>query len=265
MEWTGIIDIHAHMGFIRGREYTVRETRDRMDKNGIERSVVLHFMSGLVDRDDFIKANDYVKSAVDNHPERFIGMCVVTPVHGSFAIEEIERCIEKGFTGLKFHPGKHGPYSLRNPIVDQIMRRVEASGMVVFIHSDFNSPFSNPYEVAALAAKFPNVKIILGHMGLDPDHYHMVPDIVKQIPNIYLDTSQTPDNPEWVFVSPIQKIGRERVLFGSDSHIISPEVGIKKLKVAVEMFGLGESDARAIMRENAISLLKGAPNANLTH
>jgi predicted TIM-barrel fold metal-dependent hydrolase len=263
MEFKGIIDIHAHMGFIYGREYDVEQTIERMDRNGIERAVVLHFMTGLVDSEDFQRGNDYVKAAMDAHPERFVGMCVVSPIHGEFAVEEFERCLDKGFSGLKFHPGKHGPYTLRSKVVERLLERVAETGALLFIHSDFNSPHCNPYEVVTLASAFPNAKIVLGHMGLDQDHYHLVPEIVQKTPNVYLDTSQTPDNPELVFVAPMKKLGDGRLLFGSDGHMLSPEVNLRKLEVAMELYGLSEAEARAILRDNAVKLLSGVPNARM--
>lgn len=260
MEFKNIIDIHAHMGFIRGREYSVDQTVERMDRNGIERAVVLHFMTGLVEREDFRRGNDYVKTAMATHPERFIGMCVVSPIHGEFALEEFERCLDNGFSGLKFHPGKHGPYTLRSKVVERLVERVGEIGALLFIHSDFNSPHCNPYEVVTLASAFPDAKIVLGHMGLDQDHYHLVPEIVRNTPNVYLDTSQTPDNPELVFVAPAKKLGQGRLLFGSDSHMISPEVNLRKLEVAMELYGLSEVEARAIVHDNAVKLLSDVPN-----
>jgi predicted TIM-barrel fold metal-dependent hydrolase len=263
MKFKNIIDIHAHIGFIHGREYGVDQTIERMDRNGIERAVVLHFMTGLVQREDFRRGNGYVKAAMGAHPERFIGMCVVSPLHGEFALEEFERCLEEGFSGLKFHPGKHGPYTLRSKVVERLLERVAETGALLFIHSDFNSPHCNPYEVVTLASAFPRARIILGHMGLDQDHYHLVPEIVRNTPNVYLDTSQTPDNPDLVFVAPTKKLGAGRLLFGSDSHMISPEVNLRKLEVAMEHYGLSEAGARAILHDNAVKLLSGAPNSTM--
>lgn len=263
MKWNGVIDAHLHMGFRQGKEYSPESTIDRMDRNGIERAIVLHFMAGLFEKEDFKRANDYIQSAFQSFPERFIGMCVVSPIHGKFALDEFERCLEIGFGGLKLHPGRHGPYSLRGQVVEQLLERVESSGAVLFIHSDFNNPYCTPYEVALLGERFPKAKIILGHLGLDSGRCHLVPSIVERTPNIFLDTSQTPDNPETVFVAPVKKLGKKRLLFGSDGHLFSPEVNLKKLEVAMKHYDLSESDAQAIVRDNALSLLSDVPNVKL--
>jgi predicted TIM-barrel fold metal-dependent hydrolase len=80
---------------------------------------------------------------------------------------------------------------------------------------------------------------------------------------VYLDTSQTVDHPEAVYVAPTKKLGIHRVLFGSDAPVISPEVNIKKLEVAVELFGLAPEAARAIVWENAVTMLKGVPHVSV--
>jgi predicted TIM-barrel fold metal-dependent hydrolase len=260
MNWKDIIDLHSHIGFYRGTEYTPDDWLRRMDRNGIGRAMVLHFMSGLVERQDFVQANDYVRKAVHSHLDRFIGMCVVSPLHGRFATEEFDRCVENGFSGLKLDPAKHGPFSLRTEVVRELMHKAESHNIIVFIHSDFNSPVCTPYEVVALAASFPNVKMILGHFGLDQERCMLVPSIVRETGNLYLDTSQTPDNPKAIYISPVEEVGIRRLVFGSDAPLISPEVNLKKLEVAMDLYHLRIEDARAILRDNACSLLARVPN-----
>jgi predicted TIM-barrel fold metal-dependent hydrolase len=234
-----------------------------MDRNGISRAVVCPFVTGLLDRADFRRANDYVIGAVKDCPERLVGMCTLTPLHGAFAVEEFRRCLDRGLSGIKLHPGRHGHYSLADSAMDLVMREVEATGAFVFIHSDFASKVCSPYEIVALARAFPRVKIVLGHFGLDQDMCGRTPAIVQDAPNVYLDTSQTADRPEAIFVSSTARLGASRVLFGSDAPVISPEVNLKKLAVAVEDFHLAPDAAEAILRGSAERLLAGVPNVTV--
>jgi predicted TIM-barrel fold metal-dependent hydrolase len=263
MAWSDIFDIHSHIGYYAGKEYPAAAALDRMDRNGIQRAVICSFVTGLIDRDDFRRANDYVIAAVRAHPDRFVGMCALTPVHGNAAVDELRRCLSQGLSGVKLHPDKHGLYSLAGPAMAALMREVEASGAVVFTHADFNSKVCNPHEVVLLARAFPKVRIIMGHFGLDQDLVGRVPAIVEPVPNLFLDTSQTVDHPEAVFVTPTTRLGRHRVLFGSDAPVISPEVNLKKLEVAVELFGLTPEVVRAILWDNALQLLSGVPNVRV--
>ncbi len=262
-KWTDIFDIHSHIGVYQGKEYPLANALARMDRDGISRAVVCPFVTGLLDHDQFRRANDYIISALKECPERLVGMCTVTPAHGDFAIEEFHRCLRGGVSGIKMHPDLHGRYSLGGAVMEQLMAEVEATGVFMFIHSDFNSKVCSPYEIVALARIFPKAKIILGHFGLDQDLCTRVPSIVKETPNVYLDTSQTADQPEAIFVSSTAQLGANRVLFGSDGPTLNAEVNLKKLAVAVECFNLAPAVAEAILRGNAVRLLCGVPNVRV--
>jgi hypothetical protein len=264
MTWEDVFDTHSHIGFYRGKEYSLQDALGRMDRNRISRAVLCSFVTGLLDREDFSRANDYVIRAVKACSERLVGMCALTPAHGEFAVDEFQRCLDLGLSGIKLHPDKHGAYSLAGPVMEQLMQMVESTGAFVFIHSDFSSKVCSPYEIVALARAFPKAKILLGHFGLDQELCGRVPSIVEHVPNVYLDTSQTADHPEAIFVSSTAKLGAGRVLFGSDAPVISPEVNLKKLEVAVEVFHLPPDIAEAIVRKNAIRLLSGAPNVRVS-
>ncbi len=263
MPWDRVFDIHSHIGHYRGKEYRAADALRRMDRNRISRAVVCTFVSGLIDRDDFRRANDYVIAAVREHRDRFVGLGAVTPAHGPFAVEEFLRGLDTGLSGVKLHSDKHGMYSLAGEGTANLMREVEAKGALTFIHSDFSSKTCSPYQIVETARAFPEAKILMGHFGLDPEQCGHVPAIAKDVPNLYLDTSQTVDNPEAVFVASSRQVGVERVLFGSDAPVISPEVNLKKLEVAVELFGLAPETARAIAWENAAAMLKGVPNVTV--
>jgi hypothetical protein len=263
MKWKGVFDIHSHIGSRKGKEYSANDALKRMDLNHIERAVVCHFIGGFLDREDFRRANDYIIEAVKSHPDRFLGLCVLTPVHGNFALEEFKRCLDLGLSGIKLHPDKHGLYSLSGPMIEALMVEVESTGAFVFIHSDFHSKVCSPYDITDLARSFPKAKILMGHFGLDQDLCEKIPSIVEHTPNVFLDTSQTVDHPEAIFVSSTEKLGPGRVLFGSDAPIISPEVNLKKLEVAMDYYHLAPNVAQAIVRDNALRVLSGVPNARV--
>ncbi len=258
-----VFDIHSHIGYYAGKEYTAEQALRRMDKNGIRRAVVCTFVTGLIDREDFRRANDYIIRAVHMHPDRLVGSCALTPVHGAFTLEEFRRCLDEGLSGVKLHPEKHGLYSLAGAPMGQLMTAVEAANSFVFIHSDFNSKVCSPHEVVAMAQRFPAAKVLLGHFGLDQDLVGQVPRIVKPAGNVYLESSQTVDHPEAVYVNSTKQLGADRVLFGSDAPVISPEVNLRKLEVAEELFGLDPQVGQAIRWDNAIRFLAGAPNVRV--
>lgn len=255
-----VVDVHNHVGEFRGVWGLLRQTPEellkRMDKNGIDVSVIFPFPSGLMLHEDFRSANDYILNGAKEDPKRLIPFCTVTPMHGQFAVDEMKRCAEMGAKGIKLYPPGHGFYPLDSPLMDPIMTEAQRLGLVVLTHSDFNTKICTPFHAARLAERFPEVPLIVAHFGEDPDVCHWVPDIVERTPNVILDTSCTPDIPESIYILPIEKIGAERVAFGSDTPTVSPEVNLTKLKVAEELYGLTENAKRNILGLTAARILR---------
>jgi predicted TIM-barrel fold metal-dependent hydrolase len=92
-------------------------------------------------------------------------------------------------------------------------------------------------------------------MGMNSDVTFYVADYVKDAPNVYLDTSCTPNEPESVFVVPIRTIPN-RVLFGSDGPTLSVEAELRKLEVAEELYGLTPDEKPVILGGNAAGLFR---------
>jgi len=254
-----VVDVHNHVGKKEGvwgvLSQGASELLARMEKNGIDKAVIFPFVSGLLTHEDFKEANDKIIECVEKYPNRLIGFCTVTPLHGDFALKEIERCASAGLKGIKLYPPGHGFYPLDSSLMDPLMEEAQRLKLVLLTHTDFNTKICTPFHAARLAQRFPSVPIIIAHFGEDPDVCHWVPDIVKHTENVFLDTSCTPDIPESIYVLPVRKIGAERLLFGSDSPTVSPEVNLKKLEVAEELYGLRKEEKRKILGENAQRIL----------
>ena len=67
------------------------------------------------------------------------------------------------------------------------------------------------------------------HMGIDPfvTESLAVPYMVKDVPNVVLETSATTTDPYGVVKAPIEILGPERVMWGSDGGLfnLSPTLG----------------------------------------
>jgi predicted TIM-barrel fold metal-dependent hydrolase len=123
----------------------------------------------------------------------------------------------------------------------------------VIIHTDVDSKVCNPHLALRLAERHPDVPFVFSHMGMNSDVTHFVPGYVAHASNVYLDTSDTPNLPQFVFKTPMSVIP-DRMLFGSDAPTLSPEVELKKLEVAEELYGLTKDEKRKILGENAARL-----------
>jgi len=210
----------------------------------------------MLTHEDFIEDNDYIIKAVKDYPDRFVGFCTVTPLHGRFALDEVRRCVEQGLKGIKLYPPGHGFYMLNHEMIDPLMNLARELDLPVITHTDFNVKICTPYQARILALRHPEVPLIMAHYGGDMDMVCFLPEIVKDTSNLFLECSTTPDLPQIIFSTPSREIGADRLAFGSDTPYVSPEVNLKKLQVAEELYGLSKDDKRKILGETATRILK---------
>ena len=98
-----IFDAHAHIGAdVDGRTMTADGMRDRMEAAGIKKSIVFPLNDPNA-RDDYSGPNDVVWNAYEEYPSSFVPFFRLNP-HLDYD-REFGRCVERGFMGLKLHPG----------------------------------------------------------------------------------------------------------------------------------------------------------------
>ncbi|MBC7091815.1 MAG: amidohydrolase [Nitrososphaeria archaeon] len=254
------IDAHVHVHPLGRKRYgkfpvlTPPEMLlEEMDRNGFDKAVIVN--AGSVVPELMRENNDYVSEVVKKWPNRFIGFAGICPLLGSVAIEELERAVNVlGLKGIKLYP-PHG-YPIDSPIVFPIVEKAISLNIPIVIHSDFQSLFCNPYQIARLASLYPEATLIMAHMGMHPDLFLLTPEIVKPYNNIVLDTSGTPECPEITFVYSIRELGVDRIVFGSDALYFDQALALKKLERAKERWGLTEEEKRHILGENMARILR---------
>jgi hypothetical protein len=228
----------------------------RMDRNGIDKTVICHLILPLWEQEEFTRGNNIIMEAVKKYPNRLAGLCVINPKHGQYAQHEAQRCLASGIRGIKLHPVLHGFYPISGEIVNPIMEIAEEARVPVVTHSDFNATCCTPYEVARLAARFPRVTVVMLHMGIVPEGLAHIPDIVAPVSNLVVDTSLTADLPHGVYVNSVRKLGADRVLFGSDGPFVSIEANLAKLAAAEHTYGLTRQEKRKILSTNAARVFR---------
>ena len=111
-----------------------------------------------------------------------------------------------------------------------------------------------PEDFVPFADEFPEVRLILAHLGCtcdgDPSHQVRAIQLGKR-GNIYVDTSSAqslmPGLVEWA----VHEIGAERILLGSDSPLYS----ISMQRARIDKAEISDHDKRLILRENAERIL----------
>ncbi|MGH2693372.1 MAG: amidohydrolase family protein [Actinomycetota bacterium] len=256
MKGSPVIDIHHHIGVKPGLSYLGSQLVDAMDRGGIDVTVVMHFVSTLHKPDDFARANALVANEVERHPGRLVGAVVVDVLDTDRALDALAGYHAVGFRAVKLHPVFHGYYRIDGGAVDPVAELAGSLGMPVAIHCDFAHAGCSPYAVAALAVRHPQTTFILLHLGLQPELCATTPTIVRDVPNVILDTSQTPDAPDIVFARPIREVGADRVVLGSDGPEFDVVLNLRKLELAVSQHGVGEEHAALVRGMNAARLLR---------
>ncbi len=158
--------------------------------------------------------------------DRFIGCCQVNPRFEQEAVAELEMCVtELGMRALKLMPTYHG-YAATDRILDPIMEKVQELGIPVNIHSgDYNAM---PLQIAALAERYPDVSVIMDHMGY---RLHTAEAVLaaEKCPNIYLGTTIATAEPI-VIKRAVEAVGAERIVFGSNAPGAIPVLCVEAIK-----------------------------------
>jgi len=242
-----IVDAHYHVGIGHDYHQTPDELLLEMDAWGIDRAVICP-----VDRCiavDNREGNDYVLAAAREHPDRFYAFATANPWYGARALQELQRALAEGARGIKLHPPLQG-FLLCDELVYPVLELAADMAVPVFVHTG-TPAFALPVQLAELALRFPQVSLIMGHMGSTDFKSEAIPAALLA-PNIYLDTS-------WILplllTQAAQAVGEDRVIFSSDAPLGSLEVELGCRRAA----NLTERGRARLMGGNILRLLGDVP------
>lgn len=178
---------------------------------GIDRVVVL----SIANRPEHIAFNDWYAELGRKHEE-------IVPF-GSIHIEndpaELERFPELGLRGIKLQPNAQRFYPDDRRMFP-IYKRAADLGLIVSFHAGdeedgVKGTFSQPKQFVDVIRSFPNLTIVLAHLGGYRTWANV--DCVIGYDNVYFDTAYLPGKiDDELFVSLAKRIGFDRILFGTD-------------------------------------------------
>jgi len=236
---TRVIDAHAHVGRFgswANVSCSAEELLDKMDASCVEKAVL------------FAPDNSLVRRAVRMHPKRFVGYVWPNP-HDVGALSLVKESVRRwGFKGIKLHPLVHAFL----PTDEEVRPIIEFAGkerIPVAIHSG-HPPFSLPWSIGELAELYPDVRIVMLHMGHGHGVYIQAAiNTAKKHDNIILETSGVSMHSK--IKEAVKEVGEGRVVFGSDYPFHDYSVELQKVYVA----GLTEGEKELVLYENAKRLL----------
>ena len=200
-----IIDGHSHVTL------PVEEHISTMDKAGVDKTVLfsttfhpetsenfdqisgsINFLNDLLagKKGSMLEARKRAVSelagAMEQYPDRYIGFGAV-PVGLDLqeTLQYVDDVICKNsLAGMgEFTPGNGQIHLMKNIFCASR----EFNNLPVWIHAFFPLTFQDINEIAALALDYPKTPVILGHLG--GCNWLETISLVKEIPNLYLDTS----------------------------------------------------------------------------
>ena len=265
-----VIDIHTHIfDPVRSPTSSIpHPSKEQLAKMvrlaryyGIGRLVMLGNATGMLTGHDpptrmVSDINTYTLRAMARYPDTFVGFCYLNPANPvSFTEEEVDRCIVAGgMRGIKLWVA----VKATDERLDPIMARAQELRVPILHHTWYKATKmgpqeSTPADLADLARRWPEVTIILAHLGGGRERG--VLDIVDAA-NLLYDTSGSQSEAGLVEYA-VRRLGPERIVYGSDWPIRDFGTQIGRVLAA----DLSDEDKELILCSNAARVLslEGTP------
>jgi len=222
------------------REAALTELFQNEDAAGIEYAVVMPSPTP--------KPDNRALYETAGHQRRAILCCQVNPNEGAAALQEIKQAAtEWGMRVLKIMPAIYQVH-LTGKVAQTLMTTARDHGLVVNIHS--GSEISHPLAIGALCRRFPDVTVLMDHMG----YREWVGDAIEAArdnPNLYLGTTIASFEPTTVERA-VRELGPERVIYGSNWPNLYSDLAVE----AIRRQKLG-SEAEALIFGGNLSRILG--------
>jgi len=203
--------------YLTSETYSVEMMLRDMDKAGVDMAVGCS-LGQMID-------NDYTAGVMRQYPDRIIGFGQVNP-RVADATDIVRKGKEVyGLPGLKLHPTMHGYHVVDHGLLDPVFEVCDALGILVLFNA-LDDPFVSPLGIEEIARGFPNVPVLIAHMGTVWNVMEAVM-VAKRNSNIYLETSST----QLIEVrTAYREVGADKIVMGTDWPGSDFELG--RLKIA---------------------------------
>ncbi|WP_348753527.1 amidohydrolase family protein [uncultured Aquincola sp.] len=208
--------------------------------------------------------NEEIAEAARDNPDIMIAFGSVDPHKGKMGAREVRRLIEEhGVKGFKFHPTVQGfePYDRMAWPLYEVIAEYKLPAIFHSGHSGIGSGMrcggglrlqnSNPMLLEDVAIDFPDMQIVIAHPSW-PWQDEAI-SLAMHKPNIWIDLSGW--SPKYFppqLVQYANTLLKDRVLFGSDFPLITPERWMKDFEEA----GFRDEVKPLILKDNAMRLLR---------
>lgn len=210
----------------------------------------------------------YVAECVAQYPDRLIGGIALQPRLWSDAVADRIRQMARagGFKMLYLNPSLYKFWlPIKTPsesagsrkLLYPIFELAQELDIPIYIHTG-EQPYALPATADFIAGAFPEVKIILGHLGTQGELYTIEALLVAdRHPNVYLETSWAMPH---MLIEAVHEVGAGRLLFGSNTPPLEQGQQIMNVEEALAFeppigMAAAEADIRQVLGGNLARLL----------
>jgi predicted TIM-barrel fold metal-dependent hydrolase len=240
-----------------------------LDRNGVARSVLIASVPG---------DEESVAAAASRYPDRFIPYFMLNP-RAPDALDRVKRAFgELGLRGACFFPAMHH-FHLWEKELRPILEVIAEHRGIAFVHcgilkvgvrdklglpSPFDIRFANPLDVGGVARAFDSISFVIPHFGCG--FFRELLLVASECGNVHTDTSSSnswieklpePMTLQRVFERALAVLGRERILYGSDSSFFPRgflRAHLEEQRKIVAELGVSASDAALLFGGNLARL-----------
>jgi predicted TIM-barrel fold metal-dependent hydrolase len=236
-----VFDAHAHIGTdVDGRTMTADGMRERMLAAGVGRTIVFPLNDPNA-RDDYSGPNDVVWAAYEDYPEFFVPFFRLNP-HRDYE-REFERCVERGFMGLKLHPVSQ-KFDLDDKRAVRLFGMAAEADLPVLIHAGFAMQRVVAPLLPTVEAN-PELRLILGHSAMT--EVLEAARVFENHPNVLFETSVVRAKDLYVLFC---SLDAGRVCYGSDIPYGDLPSTLHATLAAAEAAGVPEEQLPGLLSDN---------------
>lgn len=257
-----IIDAHAHIRM--GEKDTIALDHPKgttvlrylQKQAGISKSALI--VIGFGSAADVRAKNDMVIAAAAADPDHFYAVASVNPDNGDAALDELDRLATLGVRMIKLHPNSQ-EFDVASPIIGRIAERAGARGLTLLFDSFDPFDAGQIGKFVKLVMGNPKTRFVLAHMAFNRFRETGTFALLRKMGaanNVWFDLSAiaptysgSPVAPELVWT--MRKIGMDRMIFGSDWPVYSPQASLR----AVRGLGLTAAELKLVLHDNIAALI----------
>ncbi len=207
--------------------------------------------------------NEEIAELAAKNSDVLIPFASIDPAKGKMGAREATRLVKDfGVKGFKFHPTSQGFYP-NDRAAYVLYEAIAGSGAIALFHTGqtgagagmrggngLRLKYSNPIYLDDVAVDFPDMPIVMAHPSFPWQEEALA--VATHKPNVYIDLSGwSPKYFPPILVRYANTLLREKVLFGSDWPMITPERWLADF----EKIEIKDENRPLILKQNAARLL----------